>query len=294
MENEQASDTRMTQHAETAPQEAEQHSISTSLDPVIERDELEPLVAQWNDQRLGSRVREKAKTDVETTIIRELRERFDLVEGAIQHLRKRGPRENRGVAKLAAFSLEEHWFQYMRMELQQNDSHDGIAFTPSPETDRSPAAAASRYFVQQASEELWIAALIHDDEELQREAVMSGDGIQGTCIGVRDESESHAIRAVWTIKAKDVAPLRIREGSTLCSVGSPKRELRVLSIERLKGDALKVELAVVSALREYRDQNGRVHPVVSAGLKGSQCGRFRASHASRGLAVGHTRTMAAA
>src|SRR5436309_8792716 len=38
---------------------------------------------------------------------------------------------------------------------------------------------ASRYFVQQASEELWIAALIHDDEELQREAVMSGDGIQG-------------------------------------------------------------------------------------------------------------------
>src|SRR5438034_6195924 len=75
---------------------------------------------------------------------------------------------------------------------------------------------------------------------------------------------------------------------------SPKRELRVLSIERLKGDALKVELAVVSALREYRDQNGRVHPVVSAGLKGSQCGRFRASHASRGLAVGHTRTMAAA
>ena len=119
----------MTQHAETVPQEAEQHSISTSLDPVIERDELEPLVAQWNDQRLGSRVREKAKTDVETTIIRELRERFDLVEGAIQHLRKRGPRENRGVAKLAAFSLEEHWFQYMRMELQQNASHDGIAFT---------------------------------------------------------------------------------------------------------------------------------------------------------------------
>src|SRR5207247_7564598 len=52
----------MTQHAETATQEAEQHSISTSLDPVIERDELEPLVAQWNDQRLGSRVREKAKT----------------------------------------------------------------------------------------------------------------------------------------------------------------------------------------------------------------------------------------
>ena len=33
---------------------------------------------------------------------------------------------------------------------------------------------------------------------------------------------------------------------------------------------------------------------VSAGLKGSQFGRFRASHSVRSLAVGHTTTMAAA
>jgi hypothetical protein len=247
-----------------AAQEAEEHSISTSLDPAIERDELEPLVEKWNDQRLGSRVREKAKADIEAAIGKELRERFTLVERAIQHLRKRGPRENLGVAKLADASLEEHWFQYLRMELRQFDSNDGIAFTPSPETDRSPAAAASRYFVQQASEEFWTAALIHDDEGLQREAVMSGDGIQGTCVAVRDEGEGRAIKAVWTVKAQEVAALRIREGSTLCPVGSPKRGLRVLSVERASGDVLKVELAVVSALREYRDEKGRVHPVANS------------------------------
>ena len=247
-----------------AAQEAEQHSISTSLDPAIERDELEPLVERWNDQRLGSRVREKARTDIETTIGKGLRERFNLVERGIQHLRKHGPRENRGVVKLADASLEEHWFQYLRMELRQNDSHDGVAFTPSPETDRSPAAAASRYFVQQASEEFWIAALIHDDEGLQREAVMSGDGIQGTCTGVRDESEGRAIKAVWTVKAQEVAPLRIREGSTLCPVGSPKRSLSVLSIERVGGDLLKVELEVVAAKKEYRDEKGHLHPVANS------------------------------
>jgi hypothetical protein len=247
-----------------AAQEAEEHSISTSLDPSIERDELEPLVEKWNDHRLGSRVREAVKADIEATIGKELRRRFALVEQAIQHLRKRGPRENRGVTKLADASLEEHWFQYLRMELRQNDSRDGFAFTPSPETDRNPSAAASRYFVQQASEEFWIAALIHDDEALQREAVMSGDGIKGTCIAVRDESESRAIRAVWTIKAPEVGPLRIREGSRLCPIGSPKRSLVVLSIERVGGDSLKVDLEVVSARKEYRDENGRVHPMANS------------------------------
>lgn len=247
-----------------AAQEAEQHSISTSLDPVIEREEIEPLVEKWNDQRLGSRVREAAKADIEAAIGKQLRERFALVERAIQHLRKRGPRENRGVAKLADASLEEYWFQYLRLELRQNDSHDGIAFTPSPETDRSPAAAASRYFVQQASEEFWTAALIHDDEALQREAVMSGDGIKGTCVAVRDESEGRAIRAVWTIKAPEIAPLRIREGSMLCPIGSPKRSLCVLSIERVSGDVLKIELEVVSAKKEYRDEYGRVHQVANS------------------------------
>lgn len=244
----------------SAAQEAEEHSISTSLEPTIERDELEPLVERWNDQRLGSRMREKGKEDIEEIVGKQLRERFALVERGIQHLRKRGPRENRGVAKLADASLEEHWFQYLRMELRKNDANDGVAFTPSPETDRSPAAAASRYFVQQASEEFWTAALIHDDEGLQREAVMSGDGIQGKCIGVRDDGGGRAIRAVWTFKVQEVASLRIREGSTLCPVGSPKRSLRVLSVARIGGDVLKIELAVVAALKEYRDENGRVHP----------------------------------
>ena len=109
-----------------------------------------------------------------------------------------------------------------------------------------------------------MAALIHDDEELQLEAMKSGDGIQGTCVAVRDDGEGRAIKAVWTIKVQEVAALRIREGSTLCPVGSPKRGLRVLSVERTSGEVLKVELAVVSALRAYRDEHGRVHPVANS------------------------------
>ena len=222
-----------------AAQQAEQISISITLDPAIERDVLEPLVGKRNDPRLGS----NARANIASTIGEELSKRFVLVESAVEHLRDRGPRENRGVGSLAQGSLEEHWFQYLRLELRREDPLDGNDFTPSPETDRNPAAAASRYFIQQASEEFYLTTLIHDDEELQRAAIMGGDGIHGKCIAVRDEGAgTRSMIAVWTVHAEEVAPLRIREGDPLCVVGRPKRTLQVLSVERRKGGGLEIEL----------------------------------------------------
>lgn len=245
-----------------AAQSAEAHSISVTIDPALERDVLLPLVEKWNDHTLGSKVREAARSEIESTLSKELTARFGLVERAIQNLRTKGPRENRGVVQLTKGSLEEHWYQYLRLELRRDDPHDGNDFTPSPETDRNPAAAASRYFVQQASEEFWVAALIHDDEDLQREAIMSGDGLQGKCVAVRDEG-ARAIRAIWTLRADEVASLRIREGSKLCVVGRPKRHLQVVSIERKRGDTLEVELEVVSAKKAYKDERGRMQPAAN-------------------------------
>src|SRR5690606_4285067 len=132
------------------------------------------------------RLQNAAKSKIRDILSRELSARFDLVERSIAQLRRRGPRENAGVSRLAEATLEEHWYQYLRMELRQNDSQDGVAFTPSPETDRNPAAAASRYLVQQASEEFHLSVLIHDDVELQKAALLSGDGIMGRCVDVRD------------------------------------------------------------------------------------------------------------
>jgi hypothetical protein len=248
-----------------AAQEAEEHSISMTLDPAIERDVLEPLIEKWNDHRLASRIREAAKADIASAIEKELKERFSLVEQSIQHLRTKGPRENRGVAHLAQGSLEEHWYQYLRLELRRDDPFDGNEFTPSPETDRNPAAAASRYFVQQASEEFSVAALIHDDEDLQREVVMQGNGIQGKCVGVRDDGEgTRRMEAIWTVHADEVGALRIRPGDTLCVVGRPKRHLQVLSIERRKNDVLEIELEVIGAKKEYKDERGRMQPAANS------------------------------
>jgi len=245
-------------------QEAEGQSISITLDPVIERDELEPLVAQWNDKTLSLRAQSDAKHKIDAILGRELRTRFELVERSIKHLRKNGLRENTGVARLSDATMEEHWYQYLRMELRHNDLQDGIAFTPSPETDRNPAAAASRYLVQQASEDYYLSALIHDDEELQKVALLSGDGIRGRCVDVRDVGNGRSIRAVWTLEAPELAPLRIREGSKLCRVGAPKREVQVQSVARKDADTIRVELLVTGALKPYSDDAGRSHPIANS------------------------------
>lgn len=254
-----------------AAQEAEGRSISITLDPATERDELDPLVAQWNDKTQSSRVQNAAKTNIHEILGRELHARFELVERSIEHLRRHGPRVNAGVARLADATLEEHWYQYLRMELRQNDSQDGVAFTPSPETDRSPAAAASRYLVQQASEEFHLSVLIHDDVQLQKAALLSGDGIRGTCVEVRNVGSGRSMQAVWTIEVPELAPLRIREGSKLCRVGAPKRDLQVQSVTRKDATTVRVELLVVGAKRAYREQDGRSHPVAdSADYEGEE------------------------
>jgi hypothetical protein len=254
-----------------AAQEAENHSISITLDPAVERDELEPLVAQWNDATLGSRVREAAKGKIHEILKRELQSRFDLVVQSIEHLRRCGPRENAGVRLLSNATLDEHWYQYLRMELKLNDSDDGVAFTPSPETDRNPAAAASRYLVQQASEEFHRLALLHDDVELQRAALLSGDGIRGTCIDVTDYGRGNSINVVWTLEVPELGPLRIREGSKLCQAAAPKRQLQVRSVTRKDANTVRVELLVTGAKRSYTDDTGHVHPIASSSVyKGAE------------------------
>jgi hypothetical protein len=248
-----------------AAQEAEQHSISVTIDPTLERDVLEPQVEKWNDARLSSKVREGARAEIDKVITAELKNRFELVERTIEHLREKGPRENLGVQKLANASIEERWFQYLRLELRRNDPIDGNDFAPSPETDFNPAAAASRYFVQQASQDFGLAALIHDDEGLQREALLAGDGIRGECIAVRDDGEgTRKMDAVWTIQAEEIAPLHFREGDSLCITRNPGRHFQVMSIERTKGDNLEIELLVTNKKKEYRDERGRKQPAANS------------------------------
>ena len=213
-----------------AAQNAERLSVASSLDPALERDQLAEVVERWAIARsdANDRAMDRETKRIDEILSQELLRRFELVDHTIDYLRADKRRVNRGVSELEKASNQELWYQYLRMERRSDDGDDDPVFVASPETDRYPAAASSRYFVHEASEELRVAALIHDDPELQDEAIADGEAIRGEIIAVRDEEPGRRTVPVWTIEAPDVAPLRIREGSWLCVAGLPQRTLIVV------------------------------------------------------------------
>jgi hypothetical protein len=249
---------------------AEQLPISISLDPAFERDELAGLVETWGDAHRGGderRANRKAKKIAER-LEGELVHRHDLVDRALAVLRKDSRRVNAGVAKLEKESKRELWFQYLRLEHRLDDQHDGPAFIPSPETDRHPAAAAARYYVQEGSEEFRINALLHDDEELQEEAIAAGKAVRGKLTDVWDEGAGKATCPVWTLEIPGDTPLRIREGARLCVAGLAGRTVRVRSIDDTSRGTLAITVEVIGLKTVPRLNPEKVLHAADAKLKG--------------------------
>src|SRR6185295_10380000 len=159
-------------------------------------------------------------------------------------------RENLGVTQLMDASMEEHRLQFRRIEAKIADREDGPAFRPSPETDRHPSAAGSRYYVQEASQELRDLLLVHDDREMQAELVARGEAIAGIIKEVRDEGTGKKLIPVWIVESDGELPLRLRENSSVCVVGLRNRELRLRHIERTQQMRYRFELEVTNLKKE--------------------------------------------
>jgi hypothetical protein len=251
-----------------AAAEAERTSIATSIDPAVERDELAPYVEMYNDARTNAddARQERATRRIARILTEELERRFKLTERAISALKSDKRRENRGVSELMAFSMGEHRLQYRHVEAKIDDREDGPAFRPSPETDRHPSAAGSRFFVHEASQELSDVLLVHDDRELQAELIAQGEAISGTILEVRDEGDRRKMIPVWTVQSNGELPLRLKEDAELCVLQLPARKVRIRHIERTSDMRYRFEVEVTSLKKESSD--GRTPAANNQKLKG--------------------------
>lgn len=207
--------------------QAEREAISTSLDPAVEREAAQPLVEAV---QAGS---ESAATDLHDLLGDAVSRRWHLAVAAIDQLRGDGRRVNAGVDVLVAEALREQWYQHTRQEYRIDDDVDGPAFVASPETDRYPAAAGSRYQVYLLSADLEEAELIQDDAELRAEALSAGDAFSGTVVDVYDMGEGRKSDPIWVIDSASQGPLRLREGGWVSLVGTPKRTAIIQDVDEL-------------------------------------------------------------
>jgi len=248
-----------------AAEAAEEFSVSHTLTPELERDELSPLVEAFNKAEGdgGAEVQAAASAAVGEIIDAENRRRIDLVNESIALLMKDARQENKGAAELAEDSIRERDCYYRWQETTGALDGDVLPhLTTSALTDGVPASASKRYYRMLAASDKASVCLLHDDPELQKVAVAEGDAIKGTLAAVSRapslKSDSDTEVEVWRVEASASLPSRIREGAKLCLAGSPDHdcivtevavdgETRVLSIEpdkKLAG-SLQVEADVL-------------------------------------------------
>ncbi len=149
-------------------EEAEALSVSTTLDPVLERDRLEPLIGGGTDEN-----REGIAAILREEIVR----RLELTLTAAQLLRQDERAVNVGVEEMVNASKESRWWEYLRTET--TIAGGDFFLPPSPETDGKRVAAARRYTRMAGADERREGLLMAHDSALVDEAVAAGDAIRG-------------------------------------------------------------------------------------------------------------------
>ena len=218
-------------------EDAEIDSISASLDPSIERDDLEPVVARHTAARRENDLQAagKAAEQIEAILEPEITRRLELTFAAIKRIGGDHRPVNEGAVALTNESTRMRQRDYLWLEERLvEEGEDSGYFPPSAETDRDRRTAAARYHRQSGAAEESAATLVHWDSELQEEQCAAGNALRGviTVVENRAGNGSRAVIPVWTIEADANAPTRLRAGSGVCVAGVPSRTGRVLEIAR--------------------------------------------------------------
>ena len=218
------------------------------------------------------------ESEIRERLEAELRKRLeDLTVDALGFVRDDRRRTNAAVDSLLTAGLSEQWYQHTRIELNVTSDHDGPAYVTSVETDRHPAAAASRFLVHEASQELLESALVHDDAELLAEAIADGDAFRGSIVDVADEGEGRLV-PIWTVETPFAIQTRLRPGSEVCVVGCPRRTARVRSLDNTPSGGYRFELEITNLKKAISGAEGRdAIPPVDQRWKGEKIGFVQAS-----------------
>lgn len=181
--------------------------------------------------------------DIKLILNGELERRWSTAVAAFNALRDDSRESNTGTQSLLADSLNRFVFGFQGPERQRSDENAGVAFTPHPETDNHGSAAAASYFEMQAADSRFLPALIHDDEELLKDALFTGHAIAGYVVGVSTlPSGPRSKEIFWVLRVEARDDFRIREGETLSPMGDPGHSVKVTSIEYINETQMDITL----------------------------------------------------
>jgi hypothetical protein len=214
---------------------AERLTVSPTMDPSVERDDLSAFVSQWQEARSGGGGSTHA--DAIAAILREeLLRRWKRTEQAYELMANNERPVNSGVGELVTAAHSEFWFQHQRIELRLSDPSQGPAFVAHPETDFHGSAAASRYLIHAAADEAYVGYLIHDDPALFREALDDGRAFESRVVRVHDVGVGRSTVPRWVVRVNPSLPHRLRENARVTPYGSRGHEATVIEVKATDTD----------------------------------------------------------
>jgi hypothetical protein len=221
-----------------AAKAAEALSVSTSLDPEIERSMVSD-VEGWNDAASDA-ARDRHAARIHNVLESELRRRLELLETAIAAYDDAAS-ENPGAQAISNSSMQEM--------ARFDSSEDFVAQTGivrSPETDHSPTTAAMSYAYKDADMIAARAALVPFDRACQEELVAEGSAFRGDVISIGTVTIGvRTLRTQAVVATDGGLPLRLRESDSVVVAGDlsgkgvwkitqidddPKRAIRTITL----------------------------------------------------------------
>ena len=206
--------------------EAEETSISTTIDGAIERKLLNPLLERFTKT---GRTDEVVGREIRNIIEHQLNDRWNTAVNGLRSITTDKREENPGVTTLAGISANswnQLWVRNVNFERKGQQT-----FWPALETDKSPTSAAisanKRALAATQSKE----ALAHGDQELAMDLINSGHGM--VC-EVNQSLKTEGDLKHFTVEYSIPSNLDVRIGTSFCPFGQQDIELTVLENDPAK------------------------------------------------------------
>jgi hypothetical protein len=208
-----------------AAQAAEKRTVSTVLDPHIERTDLQPLVTHWGDARNAndSSAMQKVSDQIHTSLSKELLSRWHLAREAAEVVQTDSREFNVGLTSLSADSAKQFYNNWG--EKAMNEAAEIPPYWPNIFTDYGARSAGYAYQIRAAHDQKSRYFLVHGDRELQREELAAGHGIICTVKVVATDAP------MWKVDFSYPDLPSLKPGDKLVIAGTPLVVLEVHDID---------------------------------------------------------------
>ena len=215
---------------------ASSQTISITLSPDLERDQLAKVVKELNKGGSAEGYSEDQATKIKSILVPELSRRWKQTVEAHSLAFNDARPFNKGIELFVTNQFDSFCKGFNEPEKLSAEGEE--VYTPAANTDYSAFTSAREYLTVTNWEDTWLPTLIHQDLSLLRDSLIEGSSFVGTVVATGLAESGDGSSPFWRIKLspRSARYYKRRELSKLCIFGFPKYQLQLETFEQIDGE----------------------------------------------------------